>query len=174
MSEREHLVTAVLQAADGQIIGRIRMQKVVYLLEQLGLDGGFWFSYHHYGPYSEELSDVLDGLVKREKTVEEEQVPTENGFYSIYRLRSSPTQVRASLGRLPWDRAKAAIQTMAAETSVVIELAATIYWLRMREKVADWKKELKIRKPSKASDPDIEKALALLGRLDLAGCACAS
>jgi uncharacterized protein YwgA len=56
MIAQEMLVKAVFQAADGEIVGRIRIQKIFYLLEQLGMGGGIWFSYHHYGPYSEELS----------------------------------------------------------------------------------------------------------------------
>ena len=45
------LLAALLHAAGAEIIGAIRLQKIVYLLEQLGMGGEFWFSYHHYGPY---------------------------------------------------------------------------------------------------------------------------
>jgi hypothetical protein len=37
MIAQEMLVKAVFQAADGEIVGRIRIQKIFYLLEQLGL-----------------------------------------------------------------------------------------------------------------------------------------
>ena len=50
---------ALLMEAGGQITGKVRFQKIVYLLDQLGFESGFDFEYHHYGPYSEGLSDTL-------------------------------------------------------------------------------------------------------------------
>ena len=43
MMEREEIVAAVVAAAGGQLIGRVRLQKAVYLLERLGLNSGFEF-----------------------------------------------------------------------------------------------------------------------------------
>lgn len=168
MHEREKLAAAVLQAAEGEIIGRIRIQKIVYLLEQLGMEGGFRFSYHHYGPYSEELSDVLECAIEADRTIAEEQRPTEGGFYSVYTLAGPPDRPPATLGGLPWQCAVQRIRAMKAETSTVLELAATIHWLREKERVADWRKELKIRKASKADDGRVDRALDLLRRLELA------
>jgi hypothetical protein len=56
---------------------------------------------------------------------------------------------------------------MKDETSTVLELAATIHWLREKERVGDWRKELKIRKGSKAEESRIEKACTLLGKIAL-------
>ena len=56
---------------------------------------------------------------------------------------------------------------MKAEPSTVLELAATIHWLREKEKVADWRRELKMRKGAKADDARITKAEALLQKLSL-------
>jgi len=162
MIGREELVKTVLQAADGEIVGRIRLQKIFYLLEQLGMGGDIRFSYHHYGPYSEELSDAIDFAIKADKTVQEEAVKVESGFYSIYRLSNPDEPAPPKLGNLPWAQARECIRAMKAETSIVIELAATIHWLREKEDVPDWRKELKVRKPSKADDSRIAKALDLL------------
>ncbi len=167
MTDQEELVAAVLCAADGEITGRIRLQKIFYLLEQKGLGGDFWYSYHHYGPYSEDLSTAIDYAVKLDKTVMEEQTPIEGGFFSTYRLAKTPGQAPSHVGALPWEQARDAIRDMKAETSVVIELAATIHWLAAREKIADWQRELRIRKPSKADDARTKKATILLGKLGL-------
>lgn len=167
MSERENLVAAVLQAADGEIVGRIRMQKVLYLLEQLGADTGLRFSYHHYGPYSEDATRVLE-WAQADGIFDEEKVPTEGGFYSIFRLKSVSHQQPAGLGRLTWEQVRTAIAAMKEQTSPVLELAATIHWLKCKEGLANWRQELLVRKPSKATDARIEQALILLGGLSLA------
>src|SRR5262245_44921465 len=53
-------VPSLIQLAGGEIVGKIRLQKEVYLLDQIGLQSGFSFEYHHYGPYSEELADQVE------------------------------------------------------------------------------------------------------------------
>jgi len=60
MIEPEDKVAAVVDAAGGTLVSRVRLQKTVYLLDQLGLGSGFEFEYHHYGPYSRDL-DIATG-----------------------------------------------------------------------------------------------------------------
>ena len=50
-------IPSLVVAAGGEIVGKIRLQKVVYLLDQMGLNSGFSYQYFHYGPYSEDLAE---------------------------------------------------------------------------------------------------------------------
>jgi uncharacterized protein YwgA len=169
MSRREDLVRDVLFAADGPIVGRVRIQKVFYLLNQLGLEGDFRFSYHHYGPYSEDLSQAIDRAHYLDQTIKEIERDTTDGrvSYSIFELANKADLAPDSVGSLTLEDARDLIATMKSASSVVIELAATIHWLREKEKRADWRAELKRRKPSKADDATIDKALGLLRQLNL-------
>lgn len=169
MSRREDLVRDVLFAADGSIVGRVRIQKVFYLLNQLGLGGDFRFSYHHYGPYSEDLSQAIDRARYLDQTIREIEKDTTDGraSYSIFELVRNAGEAPARVGALTLEDACDLIATMKSASSVVIELAATIHWLREKEKRADWRAELKRRKPSKADDATIDKAVALLEQLNL-------
>ncbi len=47
----------------GEIVGRTKLQKTVAILELAGLGAGFPFSYHIFGPYSEELSQATDRAI---------------------------------------------------------------------------------------------------------------
>jgi uncharacterized protein len=167
MAVREELIKKTLQAADGKIVGRIRLQKIFYLLQQFGLDSSFRFSYHHYGPYSEELSgsvmraEVLDKLIN-----EKEELTSYGAPYSVYTLLIDEPPPE-TVGNLPFGVAHKLIATMKSETSVVLELAATIHWLKEKEKVADWKTELKTRKPTKATSEPVERAERLLARIQM-------
>lgn len=38
---------------------RLRLQKISYLAQEIGLDGGFFFTYYHRGPYSPDLTRLL-------------------------------------------------------------------------------------------------------------------
>ena len=164
----DKLIVSLLCAADNKIIGRIRIQKIVYLLDQLGLNSGFGFSYHHYGPYSEDLSqELLFNRVFDENIVETFEETSFGAEYSVYTPKISQTDPPTQVGNLDFDFVKKSVASMKSTTSVVIELAATIHWLKEKEKITDWKSELKKRKASKATPQNIEKAKNLLSEINL-------
>jgi uncharacterized protein len=168
MVMESRLIQEVFKASNGRIVGRIRLQKIFYLLEQLGLNSGLRFSYHHYGPYSEELAhklfiaEILDKVI-----AENEEVSNAGATYSIFNLKIEPNDPLEQVGAIPFKKALSAITAMKEPTSVVIELAATIHWLKHKEVYEDWKAELKIRKPTKATDNNIDLATKLLGDIEL-------
>ncbi len=169
MRQHKGLIKDILSASGGEIIGRIRMQKIVYLLEQCGLGAGFDFSYHHYGPYSEELTTAIERARFLEKSVSEESFPVSDtgGFYSVYTLSGRQKTEPEGVGDLDIAHAKKAVERIKKESSMIAELAATIHWLKKRERVEDWRKELKRRKPTKATGENIDKAIKLLSDLDI-------
>jgi len=168
MNMSNNPILTVIKAADGQIIGRIRTQKIFYLLEQLGLNSGFKFAYHHYGPYSETLSTSIRGQHIFGDDIDEVVEKTSFGTkYSVYKLKNPTAVIPKDCGNLTFGKAKSLIETMKKPTSVVIELAATIHWLKEKEKVADWETELKKRKPSKATNENVQKAEKLLTDIGL-------
>lgn len=167
MVQPTDLVVGVINAAGGKVVGKIRLQKLVYLLEQLGLGGGFRFSYHHYGPYSEDLASALDYAQLVDRKVAESPHITASGMnFTTY--SSLVPLSETSIGNMSLERARTLAGLMVAETSIVIELAATIHWLKNKEKVADWRTELKRRKNSKATSENVAKAELLLSRIGLA------
>lgn len=167
MSARE-LVAGAVSLAGGSITGRVRLQKVMYLLQQKGLSGPFRFSYHHYGPFSrgvdEAISDAKAFCGLREAIRHRE---LDGAPFSVFELPYAEAQRRCSLGGLAAEQARADISRMNAVTSTVIEIAATIFWLKHEECVPDWQDELSRRKGAKAGSGRVEKALALLAELGL-------
>ena len=64
-------VREIIADAGGSIAGRTRLQKSAYFLEVGGVGAGFDFSYHYYGPYSEELATAASDA-KALKLINEE------------------------------------------------------------------------------------------------------
>lgn len=58
--EGDRLVAGVVAAAGGQVVGRVRLQKMFYLLDRIGLGSGFDYEYHYYGPYSSEVAEAVE------------------------------------------------------------------------------------------------------------------
>ena len=170
MTTPDQLIAEVISAADGEIVGRIRLQKVFYLLEQAGLGSGLPFHYHYYGPYSRELDHALDRAQSLRGVQERIEYRKVDGMpYSIFSLEQHE---RADGGRgvggLQRDAAKALIGAMKGRSSTVLELAATIHWLINREHISDWRRELVRRKGVKGERGRTQEALELLEKLGLA------
>lgn len=168
MPKVDELVVGVVALAGGELVGRIRLQKVVYLLDQLGMNSGAPFEYHHYGPYSEAISDAVTDAKFWGHIEEAVSFRISDGApYSSFKTKSK-TEVPATLGMLGADNAKRFLEKFTGCTSTVLELAATVHWLAFVEKVPDWRADIEVRKVGKTGNGRLDKAIELLRDLNLA------
>ncbi len=166
--EGDRLVAEVILASGGQIVGRVRLQKVFYLLDRLGLRSGFAYEYHHYGPYSADLAEAAEDSTAFGLITERFERRVYDGVpYSVFEQPN--VTLGAHVGGLDRKQAARALSRMQVETATVLELAATIDWLKNAEEVIDWLKELVRRKGGKAVHDRVERAKALLKDLGLDG-----
>lgn len=118
------------------IKGRKRFQKVVYLLQQIGVPYSEKFRYYHYGPYSSELQVEIDNLVNYELVNE-----SYTGETYVYEITDKGTNFSLEYNaldnrgfRLPRQVVKQIIDT----DTPVLELASTYaYLLEMGYKRAE-------------------------------------
>lgn len=168
MTTPEETVAAVLHAASGTLIGRVRLQKIFYLLDQLGLRSGFDYDYHHYGPFSAGLSTAVADARAFRMIDEEIGARVSDGVvYSIYKLKPGMEVTSAAYGKLGERRAKELVGALKDEDATVLELAATIHWLKYKEKISKWDEELRLRKGAKIQSGRAAKARKLLVNLQL-------
>lgn len=163
----ELLAQAVISLAGGRVYGRIRMQKIVFLLDQMGFNSGFKYYYHHYGPYSEDLSRALDSA-KVFRLIDEkiEYRSFDGARYSVFISNNKisdkiKSEIKCS------DYFERTLTNLNERNSVVLELAATIVWISKYEKIQDWNSELNIRKGSKLENGRMDKAVHLLDELGI-------
>lgn len=157
MSDHENAIRNVVAAAGGRLIGKTRLQKTVYILKLAGLGPDFSFSYHYYGPYSEELSSSVRDAILDEIVQEEEDVAQWGGRYSIY-YADNPDDLDPNFREL--------VRTACSSDSVTLELAATAAFLKLSG-VENWWEETRRRKPQKATDERVASAKALWQKLCL-------
>lgn len=157
----DHLIAQVVRCAGGRVVGRVRLQKIFYLLDRLGLQSGLDYEYHHYGPYSAALMDALEDAKAFRLIDERIDYRIYDGVpYSVYTELAAPADNRG--GGLQRSEATRALARMQAEEATVLELAATIVWLKREERVLNWELELLRRKAGKATPERIERARKLL------------
>ena len=166
--EREEVVAALLKAAGGELIGRVRLQKAAYLLDRLGLESGFRYSYHHYGPFSRDLDNAVADAKAFELVEEEfERRQVDGARYSIFRLADDNFESPVKISQLDEAVLAGHLQTFANANVTVLEVAATANWLVEQEKREDWREALRRRKGLKVEGGRLDRALALLRELGL-------
>ena len=167
----EDVVVNLVALNGGELVGRTRLQKQAYLIDRCGAEFGLLFIYHRYGPYCFDLAGGMydakaEGRIETVEKLGYHRVP-----YTIFRSRNE-TECPARLGRLNAERARALLERMKQVSDIVLELAATIVFLR-----DDWDyydkpnisavEETKTCKSLKATDERVAKAINLLRDLGL-------
>ena len=163
MNEEDAAVNLVA-LHNGRLVGRTRLQKEGYLLHRCGASFDLEFVYHHYGPYSFELATgVKDACVC--KRIEEEPHIGFHGIpYAIFTTNEHPIP----MGKLSVNKARELSARMDREPNVVLELAATIVFLRDDENYGGAAiRETKARKPLKATATYMKRARDLLKEMGL-------
>lgn len=150
-------IANVVRDAGGMVVGRTKLQKMVYLLVQAGFEDEIPYSYKHYGPYS----DVVAGAARDAHLLgfleERELEANWGGRYSVY--TSLNAQV---LGRE--NRKVQFAELIAAADAVELELAATALFLK-REGVSEAWAETQRRKPEKSAGGRLDRAKLLYAKL---------
>lgn len=153
-------VAKVIHLNGGKLIGKTRFQKTVYFLEQFGGGFGFDFDYHHYGPYSEELSLLMNDAEALNLCNVDWDTTKSGTRYAVFNSNNQDYQEEEQDSKR-----KRILSTLESYDSVILELAATADFLRKFELRENEWEETSRRKPKKANKDRIEKAKNLLKAL---------
>lgn len=152
ITESVNEIVDIVASADGELVGRTRLQKTAYLLFATGLGAAnFRFRYRHYGPFSENLASATD-FSKTFGSIKEELQPSSwGGTFSVFRTDNEPEASKDSPRVLLIQLAKKA-------NAIDLELAATSAFLALEGNENPWE-ETAARKPDKASHIESAKKL---------------
>jgi hypothetical protein len=156
LRDRLSPVAQVIRDAGGEIVGRTKLQKTVYLLTLAGFEARFRFGYKHYGPFSEELADAADLAAAFDLISERQLQAAWGGTYSVY--GASPGDLSAQPSRIRLT------QAAAQSDAVLLELAATAAYLAQEGKPQPWAETAR-RKPDKAANGRLDRAKELYAEL---------
>ena len=123
---------ALIAASDGKVEHRIRIQKEAFLIQWLGfpLFRDVHFTYHHFGPYSRELSEALHEAVTS-GLLEEHVSQAESVTKYAYELTSRGSEL---VKRQPASGLIAeVVRGLNNDPWRALELAATALYLQVEE-----------------------------------------
>jgi uncharacterized protein len=155
-------VACIVRLNGGRLIGKTRLQKSVYFLEALGAGFGFDFSYHHYGPYSEELANLTDdakalGLLKIKWHTSQD-----GSEYAVFEDTEEDLEEEDEEAN---EKREGILRVLKEYSAVELELAATADFLSKHGYQNDPWAETRRRKGSKLTDERMGRAKELLREL---------
>lgn len=149
-------VVRIVSAAQGELVGRTRLQKAAFLLDLAGMGKGLSFNYKHYGPFSEELATAADIAPLFFDFNETQKRSSWGGNYSIF-SSNQPFEAEGN-------EAYMSIVSLAKEANpVALELAATAAFLAAEGNPDPWGETAR-RKPEKARGEMLDQAKKLYAR----------
>lgn len=162
------LVKVVQWAEPSGVMGRKRLQKVIFFLQEAGFPSEAEFTLHHFGPYSRDVAEACDELVSAGMLVERAFGNLVGTQYS-YSLAPgaaasalSQTERRLSIQAKRVEAYQQLANTLLARDLWELELGSTIYYFQKREQ--DWAKAIRQACAFKKVDPNSALAAEALAK----------
>ncbi len=129
---QNYIQIAKLIRCCGKVEGRVKLQKIVHILQEMDHPFREEFGYLHHGPYSSDLKSEIDQLVSW-KLIDEE--PEQAGEYSRYDYSASDTfaTILDGMGDEGQPQWAELARELNKKTSQELEAISTIMFLRSRD-----------------------------------------
>ena len=123
---KDHAKVMHAIAATGEVIGRKKLQKMIYIAKKLSFPFGEKFQFHFYGPYSEELTVRVEELCNMGFL---DEVKEKKGGYYQYRytLTENGTEFLTE-SHLEIPHIKECFTDMNSQNARFLELVSTVLY----------------------------------------------
>lgn len=162
MLENHAKVMAMLKSA-GEIIGRKKLQKMIFIAKKMQFPFYERFRFHMYGPYSEELTLRMEELCNL--GLVEEKNEKKGGYYQYsYRLTQ---EGETFLDNYEWDMPlfDQCVQSLNGESARFLELVSTMLYFDHLAHDEMVKKVAAVKKSQHYSDEEFRAASAYIASL---------
>jgi uncharacterized protein len=161
LNDHVRLMSAL--AVSGEIVGRKKLQKMIYISKKLAFPFQEKFQFHFYGPYSEELTLRVEELFNLGFINE---VKEKKGGYSQYRYTLTDNGKEfLSLYESEMPHLDKCLQDLNEQSARFLELVSTVLFFDSlsREEVTEKIKTLKAKQ--QYSEQEIEEAYLYIEKL---------
>ena len=160
---KEHAKLMRVFSDSGEIIGRKKLQKIIYIAKKMQYPFYEKYDFHFYGPYSEELTLRIEELCNLGFL---DEVKEKKGGYFQYRY--SLTETGAEFlhhAELTMPDMKKYIDSVNSRSSRFLELVSTILYFDGLEAEEKKEKVFTIKSKQKYTDEEYDEALHYIEEL---------
>jgi uncharacterized protein len=155
------IMNAILAA--GEIAGRKKLQKIIFIAKKLSFPFQEKFSFHFYGPYSEELTLRIEELCNMGYLNEVREKKA--GYYQYCYSITTPGKDFLSMHELEMPALDACLMDMNAQNARFLELVSTVLYFDALEKEEVVEKVVTLKSKQKYTHEEIDEAYAYIGQL---------
>lgn len=153
---KEHSKIIYAIADSGEIIGRKKLQKMIYIAKKLNFPFGEKFQFHFFGPYSEELTLRVEELCNMGFLNE---VMEKKGGYIQYRYTvTDEGREFLSESKLDMPHLKDCLLDMNSQNSRYLELVSTVLYFDNLSKEEVQEKVFTLKSKQKYTPEEIDSA----------------
>ncbi|WP_091484604.1 YwgA family protein [Gracilibacillus orientalis] len=162
MLDNHAKLVKVIAASEG-IVGRKKLQKIIYIMKKFGLPFEEKYTFYFYGPYSEELSLRIEEITNLGFVSEVKENKSNYYQYRYQVTEQGEDFLKHSHTELPL--MESIVHEMKEQSSRFLELVATMLYFDHLPKHEMEQKVQEVKKKSNYTPEDIQEAWAFIDRL---------
>lgn len=159
--DHARIINAV--ASVGEIAGRKKMQKIIYIAKKISFPFEEKFQFHFYGPYSEELTLRIEELCEMGYLHEEKE--KKSGYWQYCYSLSEAGEDFLQLYEVDVPNLKACLQDMNEQNARFLELVSTVLFFDTLEKEEVIDKVQTLKGKQKYTPEEIDEAYRYIDAL---------
>ncbi|MFE8697826.1 YwgA family protein [Cytobacillus sp. FJAT-53684] len=150
-------------AASEEIIGRKKLQKMVYIAKKMAFPFQERFQFHFYGPYSEELTLRVEELCNMGFL---DEVREKKGGYFQYRYTLTDSGKEfLSLNDVSMPNLQACLSDMNSQNARFLELVSTVLYFDNLSKDEVQEKVFTLKSKQRYTEEEVESAYQYIAKL---------
>ncbi|SES18877.1 YwgA family protein [Salipaludibacillus aurantiacus] len=159
----EHAKLLAFFKQTGEIVGRKKLQKMIYIAKKIDLPFHEKYQFHMFGPYSEELTLRMEEMSQLDFISE---VKEKKAGYQQYRYELAD-KGEEFLGMTGYEfpEVTRVLQEMNGQSAKFLELVSTVLYFEELSKEDVTNKVFKLKAKQNYTEEDIDEAYAYIARL---------
>ncbi len=161
LKDHAKLMQAIM--VSGEIIGRKKLQKMIYIAKKIHFPFNDRFQFHFYGPYSEELTTRVEELCNMGFI---DEVKEKKGGYFQYRYKLTDSGKEfLSLNEVDMPSLTEFFEDMNGQNARFLELVSTVLFFDELPKEEVMNKVFTLKKSQRYTEDEIDEAYEYIARL---------
>lgn len=160
---KDHVKLLTLFEKAGEIVGRKKLQKIVYIAKKLNIPFSERYKFHMFGPYSEELTLRIEELCNLGFLHEEKETKSNYEQYRYTLTEQGESFIKLYEPNIP--HLEVLVQNMNEQSSRFLELVSTLLYFDDLPKEDAIDKVNVVKKKQNYTEEEMEKAFQYIETL---------
>ncbi|OLO42234.1 hypothetical protein BTR23_03150 [Alkalihalophilus pseudofirmus] len=160
---KDHVKLLFMFQQAGEIVGRKKLQKIVFISKKLNIPFSERFKFHMFGPYSEELTLRIEELCNLGFL--QETLETKSGYQQYRYILTDEGEKFLQMYTLELPNVQPSVSSMNDQSSRFLELVSTVLYFDELERDEIIEKVMTVKKKQNYTEEEMEHAFTYINQL---------